>query len=173
MAPLHGKPYFLFPDVLKRCSVLKNCPGMWSFLYYWERWHFFFPKIWSYTLDGKWKIIFFKKYMEIWYFLQTFWKDGLSKKDHAGTWSFLYYLERWYFSRKHDLFSLGRKWKTVFLRKYKETWCIAQRRKTRNLIYRVEVWPLRKFIWLQIFYNEYSSILCTIQPSRAVFGGHA
>ena len=26
------------------------------------------------------------------------------------------------FSQKHDLFSLGRKWKTAFLRKYMETW---------------------------------------------------
>ena len=128
---------------------------MWSFLYYRERWYFFFPKIWSYTLDGKWKMIFLKKYTEIWYFLQTFWKDGLSKKGRAGTWSFLYYLERWYFfPRKHDLFSSGRKWKTVFPRKYMETWCIAQRRKTGNLIYRVEVWLLLKFIWLEIFYNE-------------------
>ena len=59
-----------------------------------------------------------------------------------------------FFSRKHDLFSLGRKWKTVLLRKYMETWCIAQRRKTGDLIYRVEVWPLLKFIRLEIFYNE-------------------
>ena len=41
--------------------------------------------------------------MEIWYFLWTFWKDGLSKKDPADTWSFLYHLERWYFfPRKHS-----------------------------------------------------------------------
>ena len=32
---------------------------------------FFFSKIWSYTLDGKWKMIFLKKYTEIWYFLQA------------------------------------------------------------------------------------------------------
>ena len=151
---LHGKPYFLFPDVLKRWSFQKSCAGIWSFLYYRERWYFFFPKIWSYTLDGKWKMIFLKKYMEIWYFLQTsekvvfpkrvvpahdlsciIWKDGI-------------------FSRKHDLFFLARKWNTVFLRKYKGTWCIAQRRKTGNLIYGVEVWPLLKFIRLQIFCKE-------------------
>ena len=59
-----------------------------------------------------------------------------------------------FFSRKHDLFSLGRKWKTAFLGKYMETWCIAQRRKTGNLIYRIEVWLLLKFIRLEIFYNE-------------------
>ena len=151
---LHGKPYFLFPDVLKRWTFQKNCAGIWSFLYYRERWYFFFPKIWSYTLDGKWKMIFLKKYTEIWYFLQAFWKDSLSKKGRAGTWSFLYYLERWYFfPRKHDLLSLGRKWKTVFLRKYMATWCIAQRRETGNLIYRIETWLLR-FIRLEILYNE-------------------
>ena len=115
---------------------------------------FLFPKIWSYTLGGKWKTIFLKKYTEI-YFLQTFWKDGLSKKGRASTWSFLCYLERWYFFfRKHDLFSPDRKWKTVFPRKYMETWCIAQWRKTGNLIYRIEVWLLPKFIRLEIFYNK-------------------
>ena len=58
---LHRKPYFLFPDVLKRSFFQKNCAGIWSFLYYRERWYFFFPKIWSYPLCGKWKMIFFKK----------------------------------------------------------------------------------------------------------------
>ena len=121
LTSLHGKPYFLFPDALKRCSFLKNCAGIWSFLYYWKRWCFFFPKIWSYMLDGKWMMIFLKKYTEIWYFLQAPWKDGLSKKGCAGTWSFLYYLERWYFFPKTWSFYLGRKRKTVFLRKYMET----------------------------------------------------
>ena len=58
---MHGKPYFLFPNVLKRWSFQKNCAGIWSFLYYGEIWYFFFPKIWSYTLDGEWKMIFLKK----------------------------------------------------------------------------------------------------------------
>ena len=63
-----------------------------------------------------------EKYTEI-YFLQTFWKDGLFKKGRAGTWCFLYYLERWYFfSRKHDIFSLGGKREMIFLKKYMEIW---------------------------------------------------
>ena len=42
---------------------------------------FFFSKIWTYSLDRKRKMIFLKKnYMEIWYFLQMFWKNCLSKK---------------------------------------------------------------------------------------------
>ena len=100
---LHGKPYFLFADVLKRWSFQKNRAGIWSLLYYGERWYFFFPKIWSCPLDGKWKKIFLKKYTEI-YFLQMFWKDGLFKRDCAGTWSFLYYLERWYFFPENMIF---------------------------------------------------------------------
>ena len=154
---LHEKPYFFFPDVLQRWSFKRNCAGIWSFLYYRERWYFFFPKIWSYTLDGKWKMIFLKNYTEIRYFLQTFWKDGpWSKNGPKRAMIFLVYLERWYFfSQKHDIFSLRRNWKTVFLRKSMETWCIAlQQRKTGNPIYRTEVWLLLKFIRLEIFYNE-------------------
>ena len=113
---LHGKPYFLFPDVLKRWSFQKNCAGIW-FLYYRERWYFlcfydflcffyfllfiydiFFPENMILHFGGKWKMIFLKKYTEMWYFLQTSWKDGLSKKGRTGTWSFLYYLERCVFS---------------------------------------------------------------------------
>ena len=30
-------------------------------LYYWGRWHFFFLKVWSYSLDGKWKMVFLKE----------------------------------------------------------------------------------------------------------------
>ena len=52
-------------------------------------------------------MIFIKIYMEIWYFLQTFWKDGLFKKGRSGTWSFLYYLERWYFFPENTIFFLG------------------------------------------------------------------
>ena len=101
---LHGKPYFLFQDALKRWSFQKNCAETWSFLYYRERWYFLFTKIWSYALDGKWKMIFLKKYMEIWSFLQAFQKGGISEKGRAGTWSFLYYLERWYFFPNNMIF---------------------------------------------------------------------
>ena len=46
----------------------------------------------------------------------------LFKKGHGGTWSFSYYLERWYFFSKTDVFSLGRKWEMIFLKKYMEIW---------------------------------------------------
>ena len=58
---LHKKPYFLFPNVLKRWSFQENCTGIWSLLYYQETLYFFFPRISSYSLDGKWKMIFLKK----------------------------------------------------------------------------------------------------------------
>ena len=111
---LHEKPYFLFPHALKRWSFQKNCTGIWSFLYYQERWYFFFPKIWSYYLEGKWKMIFLKKIHKnifkcsekivfpkivLEYDLSCiFWKDGI-------------------FSRKY-FFSLDDKFKMIFLKKY-------------------------------------------------------
>ena len=117
--PLHGKPYFLFPDIQKRWSFKKNCTGIWSFLYYWERWNFFFPKIWSYSLDKKWKMIFLqKKYMEIWYFLQMFWKDGLFKIIAQEYNTSCVIWKDGIFPRKHDIFSLDGKWKMIFLKKY-------------------------------------------------------
>ena len=152
---LHKKTYFLFPDVLKRWSFQKNCAGIWSFLYYRERWYFFFPKIWSYTLDGKWKMIFLKKYTEIWYFLQAFWKYGLSKRCRTGKWSFLYYMERWYFFPENMIFlPWAESERLPFPR---NTWkhdASPSEKTTRNPIHRVEVWPLLKFIPLEIFHNE-------------------
>ena len=118
--PSYGKPYFLFPDVLKRWYFQKNGAGIRYFLYYRERSCFFYPKIWSYTLGGKWRWSLSKKYTEIRYCLQTIWKNRLFKRDRAGTWSFFSYLKRRYFFP--DIFSLGRKWESTFLKKYMEIW---------------------------------------------------
>ena len=67
---------------------------------------FLFPEnmIWHLRRTMKDDISQKKKYTEIWHFLQTFWKEGLFKKGRAGTWSFLYYLERWYFFPKNIFF---------------------------------------------------------------------
>ena len=101
-------------------------------------------------------------------------KDDFLKKIHGNMIIPSSFLKRWsfqngprryfifaalsgkmpFFSRKHDLFSQGRRRKTTLLRKYMETRCVAQRRKTENLIYKVEVWPLLKLILLEIFYKE-------------------
>ena len=45
----------------------------------------FFPKIWSYSLDGKWKMIFLKKYLEIWYFLYIWYRR------------YFFFLQIWYY----------------------------------------------------------------------------
>ena len=65
-----------------------------------------------------------KKYTEIWYFLQMFWKDCLFKKDRAGTWSFLHYLEWWYFFPKNMVFFpwAENERGMNLLKKYAETW---------------------------------------------------
>ena len=57
--------------------------------------------------------------MEV-YFLQMPRKDGLSKKNRDGIWSFLYDLERWHFFSSENIFSLDEKWKMSFLKKYME-----------------------------------------------------
>ena len=103
----------------------KNCAGIWPFLYYWERF-FFFPKIWSYPFDGKWKMISLKKICTN-IFSSNVLKRWSFKKNCAGIWScmFLYYLERWYFFPKNLIFFLWAKnerwsftrntWKNDFL----------------------------------------------------------
>ena len=120
---LHGKPYFLFPGVLKRWSFQKNCAGIWSFLYYRERWYFFFPKIWSYTLDGKWKMIFLKKIHGNMIFSSNFLKRWSFQKGPRRHMIFLVLSGKMvFFSRKHDIFSLGRKPAMTFLKKCMEIW---------------------------------------------------
>ena len=101
----------------------KYCAGIWYLLWYQERWYFLFPKIWSYHLDGKWKMIFLKKAHGNMIFSSGVLKRRSFQKDCTGTCPFFYYLERWYlFSREHDIFSLNGKRKMIFLNKYTEAW---------------------------------------------------
>ena len=74
----------------------KNRARIWSFLYYQERWYFFFPKISSYSLDTKWNMIFLKKISGN-IFSSNVLKRWSFQKICAWTWSFFKYLERWYF----------------------------------------------------------------------------
>ena len=55
------KTIFSFSKCFEKMVFRKNCTGIWSFLYYQERWYLFFQKIWSYSLDTKGKMIFLKK----------------------------------------------------------------------------------------------------------------
>ena len=222
---LHKKPHFLFPNVLRRSSFQKNCTGIWSFLYYQERWYFFFPKIscyssdgkwkmifpkkiygnmifysnvlerwsfqknrtaiwsllsyylerlyfffpkiWSYSLDAKWKMIFLKKkkYIEKWYFLEMPWKDGLSKKNGAWIWSFLYYLERLGFFFQKIYFSLDGKWKMIFFKKYMEVWyflCICKN--VTNMIFSRKIY-LKVIDILDRILERVPIILCTFMET--------
>ena len=124
------------------------------------RWNMIFlvlsdvPKIWSYTLDGKWKMIFLKKYTEIWYFLQAYWKYGLSKRCCTGTWPFLHYLERWYFFSERSFYRRQKTKDGPFQEIHGNIMHRKKKKNTGNLIHRVEVWSLLKFIRLEIFYNE-------------------
>ena len=47
---------FFFRASWKDSLSKKNRAGIWSFLYYWEIWYFFFPEIWSYlqTENERW-----------------------------------------------------------------------------------------------------------------------
>ena len=120
---LHGKPCFLFTDVLKRYSFQKNRTGIWSFLYYRERSCFFFSENIilhlgrkmkdDFSQKNRWKYDIFFKLSEKMVFSKRvapehpciIWKDGtfLPKKyffPRAGS-------ERWLFSRntwKYDIF---------------------------------------------------------------------
>ena len=116
---LHGKSYLLFSDFLKRWSFQKNC-----------------ARIWSYCIIGADDISFSWKYDLTPWTENERWSPSKKKqkqkqnkknetmtlssnvlkrwsfqKNRAGIWSFLYYLERWYFFRK-----------MIFRKKYMETW---------------------------------------------------
>ena len=67
--------------------------------------------------------IFLEKYMEIWYFLQKFQKDGLLKKIALEYDPSCIIWKNGFFSqKKHDIFSLDGKLKMIFLKKYMEIW---------------------------------------------------
>ena len=76
-------------NVLKWWSFEKNCTGIWSLLYYQERSYFFYMKIWSYSLDRKWKIVSLKNYK-----FCIFGKDGISFSNKYDI-TFLSNKERW------------------------------------------------------------------------------
>ena len=120
---LHGKPYFLFLDVLKRRSFQKDLAGTWSLLCYRKRW-FFSLKILSYTLGEKWKMIFLKKIHRNMIFSSNFLKRWCFQNRPRWDMIFLVLSGKMvFYSRKH-IFFLGRKWKMTFLRKYMEIWYV-------------------------------------------------
>ena len=100
---LHGKLYFLFPDVLKRWSFRKNRAGI--FLVLLGKIMFLFLENMILTLGGKWKMIFFKKIQG-----NIILFSGLPKRRsfQEGPRRDMIFLvlsgKMVFFSRKHDIF---------------------------------------------------------------------
>ena len=134
------------------------------------------------VLSGK-MVFFFRK---IWcFFFGRKLKDDLSQEIH-GNMIFLYIcmnvkdmIFSWENSRKGDWHSRSHSRKSsndslCFYRDLHERFHIfpCSEKSTGNLVYRIEIWILLlQLIWLEIFCNEESSILCNIQPSGVVFRG--
>ena len=92
-------------------------------MYYRERSCLFFPKMWSDTLDGKWKMIFLKKIHGNMTFSSNFLKRWcFQKRTHRDMVFLVLSGKMVFFSQKHDTFSLGRKLDMIFLKKYMEIW---------------------------------------------------
>ena len=113
--PLHEKPYFLFPNVLKTWSFQKNYTGIWSFFYYQEKILF---------LDTKGEMIFLKK--NTWKYDIYFRCSGkIVFPGNSGLNTIFFVISGkmvFIFSRKYDNFSLGEKWKMIFIKKRMEIW---------------------------------------------------
>ena len=106
-----------------------------------------------------------KKYIEKWYFLEMPRKDGLSKKNGAWIWSFLYYLERLGFFFQKIYFSLDGKWKMIFFKKYMEVWyflCICKN--VTNMIFSRKIY-LKVIDILDRILERVPIILCTFMET--------
>ena len=146
--PLQGKPYFLFPDVLKRWSFQKKSRWNMTFLALSGKMIFVFPEDMILYLSRKMKDDCSpKKYMEIRYFLQTFWKDGLFKNGLAGTWSFriiwndgIFFPKTWFFfhwAESERRFFSGKIWKyDIFCVHVSvlQTWCHTPLSKNSKMV---------------------------------------
>ena len=98
-------------NVLKRRSFQKYCAGIWSLLYYQETWYFFFLKIWSYSLDGKWYHLSEKNTVKMVFLFLANMILPLSKEHSLSfpvkcseRWHSRYYWKRWYLSKKKRYF---------------------------------------------------------------------
>ena len=81
---LYEKPYCLFANVLQRL-FLQKVALEYDLSCIIREYGIFFPKIWSYSLDGKWKMPFLQKYLEIWYFLYVWYRR------------YFFFLRIWYY----------------------------------------------------------------------------
>ena len=110
------KAIFSFSRRPEKMVFPKNLAGKWDFLYFRGKWYFFFLKIYSYSLDRKWKRIFLKK------------KNKKKRKYNI----FFKYSEKKVFSKRtvpgHDLFCII--WKDGIL--FRKTWYFFLGRKMRD-----------------------------------------
>ena len=90
-------------DIFFKCSGKMVFPKKlhWNIVFFtsWGKMAFFPPKIWYFFRDRKWKMVFFKKQMEIWCFLYVD-KGGIS------------------FSYKYEITLLSKKQRRFFPEKY-------------------------------------------------------
>ena len=156
----------------------------------------FFPQnLDIFSLGEKWKMIFHKKYMKKWLSVYMYRRYKLdivpplpppAKKkpkkakmilSHKNTPKVIHILDRYPKNSFHNsLYFYGDLYRCFHIllsseKKQKPWYNICEKTKNLNIIYRIEVWLLLQVFWLEMFYNEESSILCTIQPWGVVFGG--
>ena len=80
-----------------------------------------FSRKYDFTPDGKWKMIFLKKIHENMIFSSNFLKRWSFQKRPRRQMIFLASSGKMiYFTRKHDIFSMFRRWEAAFPRKYME-----------------------------------------------------
>ena len=176
-------------NVPKRWSFQKNCTGIWSFLYHEERWHFFFPKI-EYFFTGEkntWRYDVFCMLVKVAFLFSTNIKlpfcqkskDDLFPKNTPKDDIFGITEKDDIHPRKDDIGILdwhSRKSSNDSLYFYEDLFkcfyiLFSNEKNPGDLIYRIEIWLYLYVIWLETFYNEKSSIPCTIQLLGVLFRG--
>ena len=107
---LHEKPYFLFPNVLKRWSFQKKIALEYDLFCIIRKDVFLFLENIILLSKRKMKDDLSQKIHENMIFSSNTPKRwSFQKKDHSWIWSFLYYLERWRFFFHKIYFFFGRK----------------------------------------------------------------
>ena len=152
---IHGNVIYS-SNVPNRWSFQKNCTGIWFFLYHEGRWHFFFPKIWFFlrTENEKWyfsknnwkydvfcmllKLVFLFPTNMKWPFCQNSKDDPFPKNTPKDDISCITEKNDIH-HRKNDIGILCPFMET-FLSVFKYCFPTIIKKKTGNLIYRVEIW---------------------------------
>ena len=112
---------------------------------------FIFPELWSYTLGGKWKMIFLKKIHGNMTFSSSFLKRWYFEKEPREDMIFLVLSGKIiFFPQKHDIFFLGWNWEITFLRKYMEIkYFLCTRTGVTNVVPRPSVKEIKDGLILQ------------------------